>query len=213
MLFRDEQTGMYIPLEVLAMKLAPLLAQPAPAEMQQRNEAQQEIESLRRQLAEVETANADLYLTMEQATQRRNDATVKADDLAVQLQKTDQVVFELRCQLDDAHAIMERRERQNTTLMRVIEGMADSRDRMAAELAQVRKDSDAKIEMLDAQLDAVTLRSNEAHRNLAALTAMWNAIPWAAMDDIVSTSGVTGSRWQVARGWLDEYRPTTEANS
>ena len=114
---------------------------------------------------------------------------------------------------DELAETVARRERQNTTLMRVIEGMADSRDRMAAELAQVRKDSDAKIEMLDAQLDAVTLRSNEAHRNLAALTAMWNAIPWAAMDDIVSTSGVTGSRWQVARGWLDEYRPTTEANS
>ena len=161
MLFRDEQTGMYIPLEVLAMKLAPLLAQPAPAEMQQRNEAQQEIESLRRQLAEVETANADLYLTMEQATQRRNDATVKADDLAVQLQKTDQVVFELRCQLDDAHAIMERRERQNTTLMRVIEGMADSRDRMAAELAQVRKERDE-------------------------LAAKWAGVPWAAIEDVLA---------------------------
>ena len=32
MLFRDEETGMYIPLDVLALKLAPLL-QPAPADV------------------------------------------------------------------------------------------------------------------------------------------------------------------------------------
>ena len=123
--------------------------------------------------------------------------------------------------------------------MRAIEGMADSRDRLAAELAQVRKDLDARIEMLDAQLTAVTLRSLEAHRNVAAVTAErdgWRdtalryeaerddarrvatqhaerleAIPWRAIDVALTVDGAP--EWKVAVAWLNANRPTTEANS
>lgn len=202
MLFHDDETGMYIPLEVLAMKLRPLLAaQAAPEEVDLR----EQVHGLTQRLAAVETerdeanaANAELYRTMTEATKARDAVQRECDKLADYNTDLSRLLHDAQSRLaaveterDELAETLARRERQNTTLMRAIDGMADSRDRLAAQVA------------------TATAERDEARQVATQHAERLEAIPWAGLAAWATLARADSP----VRKWFNANRPTTEADS
>ena len=225
MLFRDEETGMYIPLEVLAMKLAPLLAQqPAPAAVPAVPAvptpdwstapewaqwwAMDEIGLAWWYEQKPECCRATWESTLGHYKEDTSAEQAKSypawrDSLAQRPQVADanfwRAAFEdakrdadqLRERVAELEAIIDRRERQNVTLMRAIEGMADSRDRLAAQVA------------------TATAERDEARQVATQHAERLEAIPWAGLAAWATLARVDSP----VRKWFNANRPTTEADS
>jgi len=194
-----------MPLSELADALRPLLAaQAAPEEVDLREQVHgltQRLATVEAERDEANAANAELYRTMTEATKARDAVQRECDKLADYNTDLSRLLHDAQSRLaaveterDELAETLARRERQNTTLVRAIDGMADSRDRLAAQVTE----SVQAIERLTAERDA--------------LSAKWAETPWAALGDIVATSAMSGLRWQLALRWLENNRPT-EANS
>ncbi len=106
----------------------------------------------------------------------------------------------LREQVAELEAIIERRERQNTTLMRAIDGMSDSRDRLAAQVTE----SVQAIERLTAERD-------EARRVATQHAEKLEALPWEALERLWRATPGDGAIAAVGN-YLRANRPT-EAKS
>lgn len=206
MLFRDDETGMYIPLEVLAMKLLPLLAQGAPEEVDLR----EQVHGLTQRLAaaeierdEANAANAELYRTMTEATKARDAVQRECDKLADYNTDLSRLLHDAQSRLaaveterDELAETLARRERQNTTLVRAIDGMSDSRDRLAAQVTE----SVQAIERLTAERD-------EARRVATQHAEKLEAIPWEGLAAWATLARADSP----VRKWFNANRPT-EAN-
>jgi len=97
---------------------------------------------------------------------------------------------QLRERVAELEAIIDLRERQNVTLMRAIEGMADSRDRLAAQVA------------------TATAERDEARRVATQHAEKLEAIPWEGLAAWATLARADSP----VRKWLNANRPT-EANN
>jgi signal transduction histidine kinase len=196
-----------VTLEKLAELLRPLLAQGAPEEVDLR----QQVHGLTQRLAAVETerdeanaANAELYRTMTEATKARDEAQRECDKLADYNTDLSRLLHDAQSRLaaveterDELAETLARRERQNTTLLRAIEGMADSRDRLAAQVTEGVQ----AIERLTAERD-------EARRVATQHAEKLEAIPWEGLGRWVSYYALPDSAESL---WFYTNRPTAQA--
>ena len=90
----------------------------------------------------------------------------------------------LRNEVGDLTAAVARRDRQNATLMKVIKGAADSRDRLAAEVTEGVQ----AIERLTAELDECKAKLSLRETALCEMEQahdyykdLWEAIPWTSL--------------------------------